>query len=195
MKGLDFTSLLQTRKNGFSGGAGTCRTARWKRPWSSPIELGKTRYESGGHLVLMQQRPVRGVLRLNFASPEHQAESKGEGGAMATQNKRMALVCAGLVVSSALVAAAAQAQGVSFEEAREFVVGRSPWPVAVGDFNGDGVLDLAVPYTDAYPRVGGVAVLLGKGDGSFQAAQNFAAGNVGAGSYASSVLVMDFKGV
>ncbi len=63
---------------------------------------------------------------------------------MATLNKRMALVCAGLAVSSALLAAAAQAQGVSFIARRDFAAGSIPFSVAVGDFNGDGLPDLAV---------------------------------------------------
>ncbi len=89
---------------------------------------------------------------------------------MATLNKRRALVCAGLAVSSVLVAAAAQAQGVSFIARRDFAAGAIPFSVAVGDFNGDGVQDLAVANGV------GVSVLLGNRDGSFQGAQNFAAG-------------------
>ena len=36
------------------------------------------------------------------------------------------------------------AQGVSFIARRDFVVGASPFSVAVGDFDGDGKQDLAV---------------------------------------------------
>jgi hypothetical protein len=47
----------------------------------------------------------------------------------------------------------------------------------VGDFNGDGILDLAVANAGTPPSFtdNGVAVLLGKGDGTFQAVQNYAA--------------------
>ena len=57
--------------------------------------------------------------------------------------------------------------------------------MAVGDFDGDGKPDLAV----ANALSDNVSVLLGNGDGSFQAAKNF-----GAGSYPVSVAVGDFNG-
>src|SRR6266852_5282879 len=91
---------------------------------------------------------------------------------MAIRNKRMALVCAGLAMCNVLVAVAAQAQDVSFEEAQNFGAGNGPLSVAVGDFNGDGLPDLAVANALSQD----VSVLLGNGDGTFQVAQNFAAG-------------------
>src|SRR5439155_12145751 len=60
-----------------------------------------------------------------------------------------------------------------------------PRSVAVGDFNGDGIGDLAV----ANFLGDTVSLLLGKGDGTFQAAQDYVAG-----SFASSVAVGDFNG-
>ena len=54
-----------------------------------------------------------------------------------------------------------------------FDAGTVPESVAVGDFNGDGTLDLAV----ANYRSANVSVLLGNGDGTFQAARNYAAGS------------------
>jgi hypothetical protein len=60
--------------------------------------------------------------------------------------------------------------------------------VAVGHFTGSGVLDLAVADTSCSGRHQ-VSVLLGNGDGTFQAARNYAAG---LGPY--SVAVGDFDG-
>jgi Bacterial Ig-like domain (group 3)/FG-GAP-like repeat/Putative Ig domain/FG-GAP repeat len=62
--------------------------------------------------------------------------------------------------------------------------GASPMDLAPGDFNGDGLLDVAAVYAG-----GGVAILLGNGDGSFQTAVNYAAG-----SGPSAVAVADFNG-
>src|SRR5260370_15075148 len=104
---------------------------------------------------------------------------------MATQSKRMVLGCAGLVVSSALIATAAQAQDVSFIARRDFDTGLLPRSVAVDDFNGDGQQDLAVANNVS----NNVSVLLGNGDGTFQAPQNF-----GGGSGPVSVAVGDFNG-
>jgi len=59
----------------------------------------------------------------------------------------------------------------------------------VGDFNGDGIQDLAVANAGSPIDLGNVSVLLGNGDGTFQPAQNF-----GAGSGPSSVAVGDFNG-
>src|SRR5262249_42286473 len=62
-----------------------------------------------------------------------------------------------------------------------------PQSVAVGDFNGDGVPDVAVAYSSFVYGV--VSVMLGNGDGTFQAARHF-----GAGSLPNSVVVDDFNG-
>jgi hypothetical protein len=67
---------------------------------------------------------------------------------------------------------------VSFKPAVNYQVGTNPTAVAVGDFNGDGKLDLAVVNSgDPNPGDdGSVSILLGNGDGTFQIATHFAAG-------------------
>jgi hypothetical protein len=63
-------------------------------------------------------------------------------------------------------------------------VGNEPDAVAVGDFNGDGKVDLAVANSDNT-----VSVLLGNGDGTYQTQVTYA---VGSGPYA--IAVGDFNG-
>lgn len=55
---------------------------------------------------------------------------------------------------------------VSFAPSVEYPVGIYSIAVATSDFNGDGVLDLAVPTSDEWIRT--VRLLLGNGDGTFQ---------------------------
>jgi hypothetical protein len=60
----------------------------------------------------------------------------------------------------------------TFQPRVDYPVGRVPLGVAVGDFTGDGIPDLAV----ADSADGTVSVLPGNGDGSFQAGPRFAVG-------------------
>src|SRR5437588_547738 len=67
---------------------------------------------------------------------------------------------------------------LSFLTAPTYAVGANPVSAAVGDFNGDGHLDLAAANggTNQTPA-GTVSILLGKGGGTFGAAQSYAIGN------------------
>src|SRR5215471_9093778 len=73
---------------------------------------------------------------------------------------------------------------LSFFTSPAFAVGATPVAEAVGDFNGDGKLDLVVANQGSNT----VSVLLGKGDGTFQAAVNYADG-----TGPNSVTVGDFN--
>jgi hypothetical protein len=73
----------------------------------------------------------------------------------------------------------------TFQPAQNYAVGHGPGSLAVGDFNGDGHVDLAV----ANQRSDNVSVLLGNGDGTFQAAQNYSVGAIPV-----SLAVGDFNG-
>jgi hypothetical protein len=82
--------------------------------------------------------------------------------------------------------------GGTFATAVQYATGTYPKSVAVGDLNGDGKLDLAVANQGSPADVNdvdNVSVLLGNGDGTFQAAVNYAAG-----SGPSSVIVGDLNG-
>jgi hypothetical protein len=64
----------------------------------------------------------------------------------------------------------------SFQAAVSFAAGNGPRSVAVADLDGDTVRDLVTANSRGSGSGGDVSVLLGNGDGSFQAAVFFAAG-------------------
>jgi hypothetical protein len=80
----------------------------------------------------------------------------------------------------------------TFQGPLNFAAGDHPISVAVGDFNGDGIPDLAVAANGSFgddTDPGGVVVLLGRGDGTFIGPLAFAAG-----THPSAVAVGDFNG-
>ncbi len=62
----------------------------------------------------------------------------------------------------------------TFQTARSFAVGSGPSAIATGDMNGDGKADLVLPNSNA--KKNSVAILLGNGDGTFQAKKQFEGG-------------------
>src|SRR5262249_27220495 len=92
-----------------------------------------------------------------------------------------------LVLVVALVLPALSQGEPNFRYAsRDYFVGLQPTAVGVGDFDGDGVSDLAVANTGDFP--GTVSILLGNGDGTFRPGQKFAAG-----SSPASIQIADFN--
>jgi len=94
------------------------------------------------------------------------------------------LLFATALLFSSTVPAPALAQTVSFNARLDFAVETQPIFVAVGDFNGDRVQDLAVANRGS----ASVSVLLGNGDGTFRAAPT-----VAVGTNPFSVAVGDFN--
>src|SRR3989442_12860657 len=89
---------------------------------------------------------------------------------MTRSRARLSLLVAATSFFSPTFPNAALGQTVSFTPAATFGVGTHPQSVAVGDFNGDGKPDLAVANAGSDT----VSVLLGNGDGTFQAARTLA---------------------
>src|SRR2546427_457898 len=93
---------------------------------------------------------------------------------MISNSARLSRLAGGTLFLSSAFLAPALAQGVSFTTPTDYVVGGSPNSnpqfVAVGDFNGDGVPDLATAnFGAATVDATTVSVLLGNGNGTFQA--------------------------
>ena len=88
--------------------------------------------------------------------------------------------------------------GTFEKSAASSATGKAPVAIATGDFNGDGIEDLAVANSEE--PAAGVTILLGKGDGTFDAGPS--PNDAGPSpnpkfmqiSYTSSIVVADFNG-
>jgi hypothetical protein len=88
-------------------------------------------------------------------------------------SNRILGVVSGVVMGAAAAGAAGQCDPADlFGPDQQFATGNFPNSVAIGDLNGDGTPDLAT----ANGGSNSVSVLLGNGDGTFQARQDFATG-------------------
>ena len=108
---------------------------------------------------------------------------------MKTRKKLLtsALLCLAFVAASHHGYAAT----IEFQPPVTYPVGTNPRAVSVADFNGDEKPDLAVVnfgFSDTGDN-GGVSILLGNGDGTFQPARNFPAGKM-----PESIAIADFNG-
>ena len=99
---------------------------------------------------------------------------------MTRASVRLGLLAAATLVFWSVLPGSAPAQTVAYSSARrDFAVGLHPRSVATGDFNGDGVPDLAVAsqFWCCPVKPGTFSVLLGNSDGTFRAATIFASGS------------------
>src|SRR5207245_2470349 len=143
------------------------------------------RLEAGASLRRIYE--LRDAFSLPAQSPARWTLSPGSRGplGLTRYSTRLSLLVGAALLFLSTFPDPAPAQTVSFIARRDFAAGRSPDSVAVGDFNGDGKLDLAVADLVSSD----VSVLLGNGGGSCKAALTFAAGRG-----PTSVAVGDFNG-
>ena len=90
------------------------------------------------------------------------------------------------IVLITLAAVAKATVSVEFAQPVPYDAGGTPSSVAVADINGDGHLDLVVAYWNG----GGVGVLLGNGDGTFQPVVKYDSGDV----HSAALAVADVNG-
>ncbi len=97
----------------------------------------------------------------------------------------------GLVLLAILSFSSVTHGSAEFKAAVSYAVGTKPSAAAVGDFNGDGKLDIAVMNSGdaSVGDNGGLSILLGNGDGTLKSAAN-----VSAGTNPVAVAVADFNG-
>jgi hypothetical protein len=106
------------------------------------------------------------------------------GANIASPGTAFVTVSSGGVISNIAYFEITNAATVSFNQSF-YAVGSGPASVAVGDFNGDGRLDLVVPNINDNT----VSILLGNGEGTFQPAVPYPVGN-----RPGAVAVGDFNG-
>jgi hypothetical protein len=95
-----------------------------------------------------------------------------------------------LAVLACVVGLSHVAVGQQFLTAVEYPTGSAAFDVVVGDFNHDGIPDLAVTNGSFGEPVGTISILIGKGNGSFEPAVNYTSG----GSEPTGIAMGDLNG-
>ena len=83
---------------------------------------------------------------------------------MSSHAARLTVLVIAALFFSPVLPDPAPAQTVSFIAQRDFAAGTNPRSVAVGDFNGDGIKDLAVTNPGSYPSYSATVSVLINGD-------------------------------
>lgn len=104
---------------------------------------------------------------------------------MRRQNLLLGTVLVAICFAIALPVSAQTVPPVAFANPVDYTTGTLPFANAVADFNGDGILDIAVVNYNS----NNVSVLLGKGDGTFEAQTLYTVG-----TEPSAITVGDFNG-
>src|SRR2546425_11178990 len=122
------------------------------------------RLEAGASLRRIYE--LRDAFSLPAQSPARWTLSPGSRGplGLTRYSTRLSLLVGAALLFLSTFPDPAPAQTVSFIARRDFAAGRSPDSVAVGDFNGDGKLDLAVANLVSSDAAG----VSSTGDGSFE---------------------------
>src|SRR5258707_373225 len=81
------------------------------------------------------------------------------------------ILISGMAFFSPMIAAQAKEMPLAFNS-KTYTVGKVPVGIAVGDFNGDGKIDIVTANEDDHS----ISVLRSNGDGTFQAPQTFSVG-------------------
>src|SRR5712692_693007 len=179
--------VLRIPRGMFASPRRLCRRARLTGPLLPAAQFSKKANESVARLSLPTVDPAQSnsheiscALSPSLCALPDRGRKREDGqtrrSPMKTRKKQLTwtLLCLALVGVSDSKSGAK----VGFQPPVTYPVGTAPRAVASGDFNGDGKMDLAIAnFGDPNAHDdGGVSILLGNGDGTFQAQKNVVVG-------------------